>query len=54
MEVSQDEPRVVEVDGSTADVRWVPVAEVADLGVGSLVREALALLPHPLARSIGV
>ena len=53
VQVSQGEPRVVEVDGSTADVRWVPVAEVAALGVGSLVRDALALLPHPLARSIG-
>lgn len=53
VEVSADEPRVVEVGGSTAAVRWVPVAEVAALGVGSLVRDALALLGHPLARSIG-
>ncbi len=52
VEVSQDEPRVIEVDGSTADVRWVPVAEVAGVGVGSLVRDSLALLQHPLARTI--
>ncbi len=53
VDVSPDEPRVVEVGGSTAEVGWVPVAQVADLGVGSLVRDALTLLDHPLARSIG-
>ncbi|WP_380167247.1 NUDIX hydrolase [Jannaschia sp. R86511] len=46
-------PRVVEVGGSTAEARWVPLAEVAGLGVGTLVHDALDLLGHPLARSIG-
>lgn len=42
--VDAPEPRVVEVDGSTADARWVPVADVLSGAVPtvSLVREALA------------
>lgn len=53
VEVTSDRPRVLEVDGSTAEVRWVAVGGVAALGVGVLVRDALTLLGHPLARSIG-
>ncbi len=38
------EPRVVEVDGSTIDARWLPVAEVESGAVPTvpMVREALA------------
>jgi len=38
------EPRVVEVDGSTVDVAWLPVAQVlaGDLPVTDIVTEALA------------
>lgn len=52
VEVDDGEPRVVEVDGSTAEVRWVPLRQVADLGVGLLVPQALGLLGHPAARTI--
>ena len=42
--VDSPEPRVVEVDGSTVDAAWQPLASVLDgtLPVVSLVREALA------------
>ncbi len=42
--VDAPEPRVVEVDGSTVDVAWHPVAEVlsGDLAVTDIVTEALA------------
>jgi 8-oxo-dGTP diphosphatase len=46
-------PVVVEVDGSTAAVRWVPVGELPRLPRARLVREALDLLPHPAARTLG-
>ena len=47
--VDAPEPRVVEVDGSTVDAAWQPIAGVLDgtVPVVSLVREALAdHLPH--------
>lgn len=42
--VDAPEPRVVEVDGSTAEAAWLPVADVlgGTVPVVSLVREALA------------
>jgi 8-oxo-dGTP diphosphatase len=42
--VDAPEPRVVEVDGSTVDVAWHPVADVVagDLAVTDIVTEALA------------
>ncbi|WP_121253432.1 NUDIX domain-containing protein [Nocardioides ferulae] len=46
-------PRVVEVDGSTAEAAWLPVADVLDgtVSVVSLVKEALAEhRPHRLQR----
>lgn len=46
-------PRVVEVDGSTSEAAWQPVADVLDgtLPTVSLVREALAAYrPHRLQR----
>lgn len=41
--VDSPEPRVVEVDGSTVEARWVPLADVAsgETPVTSLVHEAL-------------
>jgi 8-oxo-dGTP pyrophosphatase MutT (NUDIX family) len=39
------EPHVVEVDGSTAEVAWVQLADLAGLHVAALVRVALALHP---------
>lgn len=53
VDVSDGEPRVVEVDGSTAEARWVPVAGLARLGVAQLVVEGLRLLGHPAARTLG-
>ncbi|MFC5380148.1 NUDIX hydrolase [Aquipuribacter nitratireducens] len=54
VEVPTDvEPRVVEVDGSTAAVRWVPVRDLAALPATRLVRHALDLLGHPAARTLG-
>ena len=51
--VGPGEPRVVEVGGSTAEVRWVAVPALADLPLGSLVRDGLALLDHPAAHTLG-
>jgi len=53
VEVGPETPRVVEVDGSTAEARWVGSDELATMALGSLVGEALALAGHPLARRIG-
>lgn len=41
---ADEEPRVVEVDGTTDDVAWVPLAEIdaGDRPVSSLVRAAIA------------
>jgi len=50
--VGPGQPRVVEVGGSTAEARWVPVTALTDLPLGSLVRDSLALLGHPAARTI--
>jgi len=50
--VGPGQPRVVEVGGSTAEAGWVPVTALSDLPVGSLVRDGLALLGHPAARTI--
>jgi 8-oxo-dGTP diphosphatase len=38
-----DEPRVIEVDGTTDAVAWVPVQQLADYMVAAVVGEALAL-----------
>ncbi|MDT0200764.1 NUDIX domain-containing protein [Nocardioides sp. AE5] len=42
--VDSPPPRVVEVDGSTSEAAWIPLADVADgtVSVTTLVREALA------------
>jgi ADP-ribose pyrophosphatase YjhB (NUDIX family) len=51
--VDAPEPRVVEVDGSTAEAAWIPVRDVLDgtVPVASLVTEALAdHLPVKLQR----
>lgn len=45
-------PVVVEVGGSTAEARWVDVGDLRGIGLTPLVGEALALLAHPLARTI--
>lgn len=50
--VGPGQPRVVEVGGSTAEARWVPVTALTDLSLGSLVHDGLALLGHPAARTI--
>ena len=50
--VGPGEPRVVEVGGSTAEARWVPVAALTELSLGSLVHDGLELLAHPAARTI--
>lgn len=51
--VGAGEPHVVEVGGSTAEVRWVPVAGLSALPLGSLVHDALALLDPATARTLG-
>jgi 8-oxo-dGTP pyrophosphatase MutT (NUDIX family) len=51
--VGDGEPHVVEVGGSTAEVRWVGVAELAGMPLGSLVHDALALLDPAGARTLG-
>ncbi|WP_336920793.1 NUDIX hydrolase [Aquipuribacter sp. SD81] len=47
------EPEVVEVDGSTEAVRWVGVHDLAALPRTRLVDDALDLLGHPAARTLG-
>lgn len=51
--VGSDEPRVVEVDGSTDAVGWVPRAEVAALPCVGFVADALALLSGSAAPTVG-
>ena len=46
-------PRVTEVDGSTCDVRWIPLADLSVTPVTFQVDEGLKLLgldPNPLTR----
>ena len=50
--VGAGRPEVVEVGGSTAEARWVALADLPGMPVGSLVRDALVLLGHPAARTI--
>lgn len=48
------EPHVVEVDGTTREVAWVPLARTADLPLSSTARHALTLVgadPHALEES---
>lgn len=52
VEVGGGEPRVVEVGGSTAEARWVPRPQLADLPVVGLVRDALTLLDADTAPTI--
>src|SRR5436190_508562 len=50
---SDAQPRVIEIDGSTADAAWQPLADVMDgtLPTAGLVTEALAAVhPHRLPR----
>jgi 8-oxo-dGTP diphosphatase len=44
------EPRVVEVDGSTVDARWLPVADVLSGAVRTVPMVALALAHHETAQ----
>lgn len=46
------EPHVVEVDGSTAEARWVPLADLARTPVTGLVPDALAMLGRRGARTL--
>ena len=46
-QVGDGEPRVVEVDGTTADARWVRLAELPALPTVALVGAARRLDPPP-------
>jgi 8-oxo-dGTP diphosphatase len=52
VDVGAGDPRVVEVGGSTAEARWVPRHQLAELPVVGLVRDALTLLDADTAPTI--
>ncbi len=52
VQVGDGVPHVVEVGGSTAEARWVPVGELAGLPLGSLVHDALAMPGAGPARTL--